>query len=83
MKGVIYMKEDLDAKEKELNKRIAIAGLLMIVSIIIWPLLLAYVGEVGLFLSLILLLVGFYIFLKAAIEKLKIKAEKFKNWWKK
>jgi hypothetical protein len=77
------MKEDLEAKEKELNKRIAIAGLLMIVSIIIWPLLLAYVGEVGLFLSLILLLVGFYIFLKSAIEKLKIKAEKFKDWWKK
>jgi len=77
------MKEDLEAKEKELNKRIAIAGLLMIVSIIIWPLLLAYVGEVGLFLSLILLLVGFYIFLKSAIEIVKIKAEKFKNWWKK
>jgi hypothetical protein len=77
------MKEDLEAKEKELNKRIAIAGLLMIVSIIIWPLLLAYVGEVGLFLSLILLLVGFYIFLKSAIEIVKIKAEKFKDWWKK
>jgi hypothetical protein len=77
------MKEDLEAKEKELNKRITIAGLLMIVSIIIWPLLLAYVGEVGIFLSLILLLVGFYIFLKSAIEIVKIKAEKFKNWWKK
>jgi len=77
------MKEDLEAKEKELNKRITIAGLLMIVSIIIWPLLLAYVGEVGIFLSLILLLVGFYIFLKSAIEIVKIKAEKFKDWWKK
>jgi hypothetical protein len=77
------MKEDLEAKEKELNKRIAIAGLLMIVSIIIWPLLLAYVGEVGLFLSLILILVGFSISLKPAIELVKIKAEKFKNWWKK
>jgi hypothetical protein len=77
------MKEDLEAKEKELNKRITIGGILMIIGIIIWPLLLAYVGEVGLFLSLILLLVGFYIFLKSAIEKLKIKAEKFKNWWKK
>jgi len=38
---------------------------------------------IGIFLSLVLLLVGFSIFLKALTEKAKIKAEKFKEWWKK
>jgi uncharacterized membrane protein len=79
------MKEDLEAKEKELNKRISIGGILMIIGIIIlpFPFPLVYLGIFGVFISLILLLVGFYIFVKAAIEKLKIKAEKFKDWWKK
>jgi len=77
------MKEDLEAKERELNKRIAIAGLLMIVSIIILPFPSVYLGIFGIFLSLILLLVGFSISLKPAIELVKIKAEKFKDWWKK
>jgi uncharacterized membrane protein len=79
------MKEDLEAKEKELNKRISIGGILMIIGIIIlpFPFPLVYLGIFGVFLGLILILVGFYIFLKSAIEKLKIKAEKFKNWWKK
>jgi len=77
------MKEDLEEKEKELNKKITISSLLMIVAIIIfWPLL-AYVRFIGIFLSLVLLLVGFSIFLKALTEKAKIKAEKFKEWWKK
>jgi flagellar biosynthesis component FlhA len=79
------MKEDLDAKEKELNKRITIGGILMIIGIIIlpFPFPLVYLGIFGVFLSLILILVGFSISSKAAIELVKIKAEKFKNWWKK
>ena len=76
------MKEDLKAKEKELYKRILIGEILIIIGIIILPF--PFTLEIfGLFLSLILILVGFSIFLKAAIELVKIKAEKFKNWWKK